>query len=60
MVHMEFWKLYDFRISLYSTVFEVADYEFDIGFAEFKMTDPVWWTRWKRNIAYYSTLVRKK
>ena len=31
MVDLKFWKLYDFRISLYSTVFEVADYEFDIG-----------------------------
>ena len=44
MVDMKFWKLYDFRISLYSTVFEVADYEFDIGFSEFKMTDPIWRT----------------
>ena len=25
-------------------VFEVADYEFDIGFSEFKMADPIWWT----------------
>ena len=44
MVGMKFWKLYDFRISLYSAVFEVADYEFDIGFSDFKMADPIWRT----------------
>ena len=43
MVDMKFWKLYDFRISLYSTVFEVADYEFKIGFSEFKMADIIIW-----------------
>ena len=32
MVDMKFWKLCDFRISLYSGVFGVADYEFQIGF----------------------------
>ena len=46
---MKFWKLYDFRISLYSTVFEVADYEFDIGFSEFKIADPIWWTYYLGN-----------
>ena len=60
MADMLFWKLNDFCGTSYSKVFEVADYEFDIGFSEFKMADPIWWTRWKRNIAYYSTLVRKK
>ena len=42
MADMKFWKLYDFRKSRYSTVFDVADYEFDIGFLEFKMADPIW------------------
>ena len=41
---MKFGKPYDFRITLYSTVFEVADYEFDFGFSEFKMADPIWRT----------------
>ena len=31
MVDMKFWKLYDIRITLYSGVFRVADYEFQIG-----------------------------
>ena len=44
MADIKFWKLYDFRISLYSMVFEVADYEFDIGFPEFEMADPIWRT----------------
>ena len=35
MVDMKFWKLYDFRITLYSGVFEVADYEFQIRFSKF-------------------------
>ena len=30
--------------TLYSKVFVVADYEFDIGFSEFRMADPIWWT----------------
>ena len=29
---MKFWKFYDFRTTLYSRVFGVADYEFQIGF----------------------------
>ena len=32
MVDMKFWKLYDIRITPYSGVFGVADYEFQIGF----------------------------
>ena len=44
MVDMKFWKLYDIRITLYSGVFRVADYEFDIGFSEFKMANPIWRT----------------
>ena len=39
-----FWKANEFRGTLYSKVFEVADYEFDIGFTEFKMADRIWWT----------------
>ena len=35
MVDIIFWKLYDFRITLYSGVFGVADYEFQIGFLKF-------------------------
>ena len=34
----------DIRGTLYPKVFEVADYEFDIGFSEFKMADPIWRT----------------
>ena len=32
MVDIIFWKSNDFRDTLYSRAFEVADYEFDIGF----------------------------
>ena len=39
-----FWKPNDFRGTLYSKVFEVADYKFDIGFSEFKMADSIWRT----------------
>ena len=41
MVDIIFWKPNDFRGTLYSRAFEVADYEFDIGFPFFKMTDPI-------------------
>ena len=44
MADIIFWKANDFRGTLYSKVFEVADYEFDIRFPEFKMADPIWWT----------------
>ena len=43
-VDIIFWNANGFRGTLYSKVFEVADYEFDIGFSEFKITDPIWWT----------------
>ena len=39
MVDMKFWKLYDFRTTLYSGVFGVADYEFQIGFSELFKTE---------------------
>ena len=41
MAAITFWKANDFHITLYSKVFEVTDYEFDIGFSEFKMADKV-------------------
>ena len=44
MADMIFWNTNDFRGTLCSTVFKVADYEFDIGFSEFKMADPIWQT----------------
>ena len=44
MADIIFWTANDFRGTLYSKVFEVASYEFDIGFSEFKMADPIWWT----------------
>ena len=44
MADIIFWEANDFHITLYSKVFEVADYEFDIAFSEFKMADPIWWT----------------
>ena len=44
MADIIFWKANDFRGTLYSKVFEVADYEFDIVFSEFKMADPIWRT----------------
>ena len=44
MADIIFWKANDFRGTLYSKVFEIAHYEFDIGFSEFKMADPLWWT----------------
>ena len=42
MSEMQFWKPHDFRETLYLKAFEVADYEFDIGFSEFKMADSIW------------------
>ena len=45
MVDMKFWELYDFRITLYSRVFGVADYEFQIGFLEFHIADLIWQTQ---------------
>ena len=44
MVDIKFWKLYDFRITLYSEVFGVADHEFRIVFSEFRIADPIWQT----------------
>ena len=44
MADIIFWKPNDFRGTLYSKVFEVTDYEFDIGFSELKMVNPIWWT----------------
>ena len=44
MSDMQFWISHDFRETLYSEAFGVADYEFDIGFSEFKMADPMWCT----------------
>ena len=41
MADIIFLKANDFYIILYSKVFEVADYEFDIGFSEFKMADAI-------------------
>ena len=41
MVDIIFWKANDFHVTLYSKVFKVADYEFDIWFSEFKMADPI-------------------
>ena len=49
------WKSNDFHIILYFKVFEVADYEFDIGFSEFKMADLICW---KAN-DFYITLYSK-
>ena len=43
MSDMQFWKLHDFRETLYSKAFGVADYEFDIGFSKFKITDIIFW-----------------
>ena len=39
MADMKFWKLYDFRTTLYSGVFGVADYEFQIN-VKFLIRDP--------------------
>ena len=44
MVDVIFWKPNDFRGTFYFKVFEVADYEFDIGFPELKLADSIWWT----------------
>ena len=44
MADIIFWRANDFHGTLYSKVFEVADYEFDIEFLEFKMADPIWRT----------------
>ena len=42
--HVIFKKPHDFRETLYSKFFRVADYEFDIGFSELKIADPKWRT----------------
>ena len=44
MSDRQFWKPHDFRETLYSEAFGVADYKFDIGFPEFKMADAIWQT----------------
>ena len=44
MADIIFWKSNDFRGTLYSRVFGVANYEFDIGFIFFEMADPIWRT----------------
>ena len=41
MSDMHFQKLHDFRETLYSEAFRVANYEFDIEFSELKMADPI-------------------
>ena len=54
MADVIFWKPNDFRGTLYSKVFEVADYEFDIGFSEFKMADIIFWKLYDFRITLYS------
>ena len=44
MSDIQFWKPHDFRETLNSEAFGVDDYEFDIGFTEFKMADLIWRT----------------
>ena len=44
MADIIFCKPNDFRGTLYSKVFEVANYEFHIRFSEFEMADPIWRT----------------
>ena len=44
MADIIFVKDNDFRGTMYAKVLEVAVYEFDIRFSEFKMADPIWWT----------------
>ena len=44
MADIIFWKPNDFRGTLYSKDFEVADYEFNIGFSFSEMAYPIWWT----------------
>ena len=44
MSDMQLWEPHDFRETLYSEAFWAADYEFDIGFSEFKIADPIWRT----------------
>ena len=41
MADIIFWKLNNFRGTLYYKVFEVADYVFDIEFSEFKIADSI-------------------
>ena len=44
MADIIFWKPKDFRGTLYSRDFGVADYKFYIGFPFFEMADPIWHT----------------
>ena len=47
MADVIFWKPYDFRGTLCSKVFKVADYEFQIGFSEFRIVDLIWQTKFR-------------
>ena len=49
MSAMQFWKLY-------SKAFVVADYEFDNGFSEFKMVNPIWRSQYFGNATIFMEL----
>ena len=42
MADIKFCKLYDFGTTLYSGVFGVTDYKFQIRFSELHIADPKW------------------
>ena len=58
MSDMQFCKSHDSRETLYSEAFEVADYEFDIGFPFFKMADQIWRTLNFGNSTFFAQLPR--
>lgn len=44
VANIQLWKRRDYRETLYLGVFLVADYDFSIGFSEFRMMNSIWWT----------------
>ena len=50
MSDMQYWKPHDFRETLYSEAFGVADYEFAMGFLEFNYFDYCCQRNLKKNL----------
>ena len=47
----DFWKKnFDSSENLYTSVFEVAEYKFEIEITKFKMVDPKWPTTFEKKI----------
>ena len=60
MADIILWKRNKFRGSLGSKVFKVADYEFDIGFSEFKMANLILQTYYFGNLMIFVELCTQR